>query len=198
MVTIKGQYELADFREAQKLHAGAHRFATLAGYCFVGFMTLMAVASVFVAASGAMDWSLVIAPVLFLVGFALWKFALIPWLTARNFRQHKELGGPFEISLADEGLDFRNAYGNGHSSWDTFVKWKENENALLLYRSGAIYNLIPKRFVESDSDMEFVRAKLQQHAIPEAKGSGNPAMLIFVLLLIVIVIVISLVFYFAP
>jgi hypothetical protein len=80
----------------------------------------------------------------------------------RVFTQQKDLSAPFEMTLTDQEFSMRNEFGESHLPWDSFVKWKEDKEMLLLYRSDVMFQMLPKRLLHSDGELGYVLSRLRQ------------------------------------
>ena len=195
MVQVKGQYQLADYQAAQRLHAQGNRLARAAGYVILGVISLLALVSLFLALTGKTPWTGVIIPVLLPVFWVLIQYVLLPRQVARVFAQQKDLSAPFEIGLDDEGFRLENQFGSSRVPWQDFAKWKQNGELLLLYRSDVAFHMLPKRFLPNPADAEFVVDRLRAHNVPHASQVRNPvqmAALALILLAVIIGVIVGL------
>lgn len=168
MIQLKGQYELSDFKKAQKLHAQGGKLSTGLGYIVLGIIAGGTLLGVVLAFLGRFPWELLSLPILLLAVLAFFQFILIPFQLAWVFKQQKDLSAPFEIELTDEEFQFRNEFGKNRTRWENFVKWKENGELLLLYRSERAFHLLPKRLLQSENAIDYVLGKLREHNVPMA------------------------------
>ena len=193
MIQIKGQYEFTDFKNAQTLHAQYGKLTTWVGYFAVGILALGTLTGIVLAVLGRFSWSDVTYftfPAIFIVILALFQFVILPRQMLRVFKQQKDLSYPFEIDLSDDGFEMRNEYGSSRVPWGDFAKWKEDANLLLLYRSDAVFQMLPKRLFQDNQELEFVHEKLRQANVPDARRVRNPVQMItFALLLLVIIVI---------
>jgi hypothetical protein len=162
VIQIKGQYELADFKKAQALHARRGRLATWSLYYVIGLMALIAVMGGVLAIMGRFPWSYVLISALVLGAFVIARSVVVPRQLTRVFTQQKDLSAPFEMTLTDQEFSVRNEFGESHLPWDSFVKWKEDKEMLLLYRSDVMFHMLPKRLLRSDSDLGYVLGRLRR------------------------------------
>ena len=162
MIQIKGQYELADFKKAHALHARRGRLATWGLYYVIGVMAFVTVAGGVLAIMGRFPWSNVLISALVLGLFVIVRFVLMPRQLKRIFTQQKDLSAPFEMTLTDQEFAMRNEFGESHLPWDSFVKWREDKEMLLLYRSDVIFHMVPKRLLRGDGELGYVLDRLEQ------------------------------------
>jgi len=185
MIQLKGQYGLEDFKKAQSLHAQGGKLSTWVGYGVIGFIAGVTLLGIVLALVAGFPWEFLTLPILLLAVWAFFQFVLIPYQLGRAFKQQKDLSAPFEIELTDEEFYFRNEFGNSRMPWGNFVKWKENADLLLLYRSEAAFHLLPKRLFSSGGEADYVLSHLRAHNVPNAAKVRNPVQVVFVAVLII-------------
>ncbi len=173
MVNLKGKFELEDLKAAQNLHAlpGKRGWITIA--VLIGFFFFLFLASIVLAAMGRMSWVLVIYPILILGLIVLYWYVLRPAQIARAYKQHKELSSLFEMDLTDEGYSIKNDYGTGKIPWRDFAKWKADKKIILLYRTDTMFNMVPKRLMQDESQADYVLEQLQKNGVKEASQVKN-------------------------
>lgn len=81
----------------------------------------------------------------------------IPYISRRTYRQRKDLQRPCSFSPSDSGLCFSTEGASGIKPWTDYLKWKEGRDIFLLYLSDNLYQMIPKRFFESEDDLKAFR-----------------------------------------
>lgn len=192
MIQIKGQYDFADFKKAQKLHSQQSRLSTWIGYYVIGVLVLATFGGGVLAITGLLPWSIEVYPALFLGVYVLFQFVVIPHQLARVFNQQKDLSAPFEMELNDHEFSLKNQFGASHLPWNNFVKWKENKDILLLYRSDIMFNLLPKRLFRNEGELQYVLEKLRQNNVPVANRVRNSFQMVAVVVLIIVAIVVLL------
>jgi hypothetical protein len=190
MIQLQGQYELSDFKKAQSLHARGGKLSTWVGYAVIGMIAVITLTGIVLALLGRFPWEFVTLPILLLAVWAFFQFVLIPYQLGRVFKQQKDLSAPFEIELTDEEFHFWNEFGSSRIPWGDFVKWKENAELLLLYRSDAAFHLLPKRLFPSGQAADYVMSHLRAHNVPNTAKVRNPVQVVFVAGLIVVAIVV--------
>jgi hypothetical protein len=190
MIQLKGQYELSDFKKAQSLHARGGKVSTWLGYGVIGIIACMTLLGFVLVLIARFPWEFLTLPILLLAVWAFFQFVLIPYQLGRVFKQQKDLSAPFEIELTDEEFYFHNAFGNSRMPWGNFVKWKENADLLLLYRSDAAFHLVPKRLFSGSEEADYVLSRLRAHNVSNAAKVRNPVQVVFVAGLIVVAIVV--------
>jgi hypothetical protein len=162
MIKITGQYQLTDYLAAQHLHARQNlRLGAIMVILVLIFLVELALSAL-----QALPWSLTVTAAFLVAIMALYLYVLRPAQLKRLFNQQKELSSPFEMELTDEGYGFSNAYGSGRFPWKDFAKYQEGPDIFLLYRADNLFNMLPKRLLETDVDARFVRDRLIQNGVP--------------------------------
>jgi hypothetical protein len=192
MIKIQAQYTLDDFKKAQDLHLRAKR-GTLTG--FPALLVLMAVmmfvlTGLSLVTVGSVDWIALLFPFLVLVVGGIQMLVSRPRQLARIFQQQKDLSSPFEIELSDETYTGTNLYGTYRIPWQDFVKWKEDRQMILLYRSDLMINFIPKRLLAGEDQVQYIHDRLAKGDVADAlktpKRNWALRILIYVLLFVAI------------
>jgi hypothetical protein len=174
MVNLNGKFELADLKAAQDLHARPGRWARWGLFLVLGALGLLLILGIIFGLMGSISWSTIIYPI-FLLGFlALFWFVLRPYQITRSYKQHKELSSPFEMELSDEGYSIKNSYGSGKIPWKDFAKWKADKKIILLYRTDNMFNMVPRRLLQDESQAQYVIDQLRQNNVKEASQVRNP------------------------
>jgi uncharacterized membrane protein YbhN (UPF0104 family) len=168
MIEIEGQITAQDYVRAQYLHL---RPRPLFGYLEVGlllFSVLIVGFGIFTFVRDGENptwWLVLLAVGGYLAAYFLWY---LPWQTRRRYAQHKALQSPFRIRVDEEGVFAENEYGQALLPWSFFLKWKEGRHLFLIYHTDGLFQMIPKRSIKSESDIEALRALLSSHARRQA------------------------------
>jgi Flp pilus assembly protein TadB len=195
MIQIKGQYTLDDFRKAQHLHARQIAGAANSRLILILITLLFFVSMVVLVLLGRLEWVYLLAPLVLLVLFLLFQYVYRPFMLARLFRKNSDLSDPFEMEFTNAGLAVRNSQGQAQVDWGEYVKWVEDRDLILLYRTHVMFQMLPKRLFASLDDVQFLRDCLNQSKVPEGgKGSAglsrNRAILYAVVVVAIIVMLI--------
>ncbi len=192
MLEFNGQYRLSDLQAAHRLHAQRNWLARAAGYFLVGIAALIMLFGATMALLGRGDWSLAIYPAIFLAAWAIVQFVVLPHQIARIFAQRRDYSAPFTVALKDDDFEFRSDYGSSRVPWQEFVKWIENKELLLMYRSDQAYHMLPRRIFGEQGGIEYARARLRDHNVPNAKNVLNPfqvvAVGVFAIVLVIVLV----------
>ncbi len=190
---FNGQYRLSDLQAAHRLHAQRGWVSRVVEYLLVGTAALVMLLGAASALLGSGDWTLVIYPAMFLAAWAIFQFIWVPRQVARTFAQRKDYSAPFTVKLNDNHFEFQSEYGNSRVPWKEFVKWIENKELLLLYRSDQAYHMLPKRIFGERGGIDYARERLRDHKVPVAGKVQNPVEAAIVLTLVIVMIIVFLV-----
>jgi len=92
----------------------------------------------------------------------LGKYVVNPILARRNYRKYKAIHEPIAIKLKEEGLELSTADGAGLVRWDKILKWRQNDEYLLIYPMPRMYHIVPKAVAESGFDLASLITSLQE------------------------------------
>ncbi|MEM7133159.1 MAG: YcxB family protein [Chloroflexota bacterium] len=166
MITINGQYQLAEVQAAQKLHT--RRIVRIFWFIIIMMAAFPIVTQQF--DGRALFWLLLLPCLALIIGLAVGQRFLLLRQAAHAFAQQKDLSAPFTIEMTDEKFHMRNELGNSHIPWGDFVKWAENDEFLLLYRSNMLFHMLPKRLFDNPDEVDFVLERLRENSVPD-RGS---------------------------
>ena len=86
--------------------------------------------------------------VLFPLGILSYLWSGIPFRS--QFRKTKSLQAPGQIEIDDEGITYTTADSQGKTHWTYFEKWRESQQAFLLYFQKAMFFIVPKKLLLSE------------------------------------------------
>jgi len=178
-----GQHKWTDYYRAQLLHSRPPLWARVVIYLFFG---LLGVAAVFLALRGELHWLNIINGAILVVLLIVIRFVYIPWRVRRSYAQQREFSVPWEITVTETSLEISNNYGNIKRPWSDFIKWREDDQLLLLYESDALYRVFPKRFFTNSEQLAAIRQKLTENHIPAASGPTGCAVVILLIMVLMI------------
>ena len=196
MVKLKGKFELTDVMAAQSLHTRSNRVVTWVGNYLLGLLVLIFIAEIVLAATGRLTWTYLLYPALILGFLALYRFYLRPYQITRAYNQHKELSSPFEMKLTDEGYAITNSYGSGKIPWKDFAKWKEDKQIILLYRTDNMFNMVPRRLLNDETEAQYILEQLKLNNVKPASQIHNPVRTaLWVVMAVLLILVLLLIGY---
>jgi YcxB-like protein len=171
---IKGQYQWTDYLATQLVHAQTSRFAKI----FIFFCGMLVFSSMLYLFFNMGDQKIedIIPILLFLLVFVLvffispifYRKVVLPKQVKQAFAQQKNLSLPFEIEFTETGMNFSNAIGNNTWTWEYFTKWNENEDIIVLYQSDNVIQMIPKRLLVDQQQLDMVKSLLQKNIVIKA------------------------------
>ena len=92
----------------------------------------------------------------------LGRYVINPILARRHYRKYKAIQEPITINLKEEGLELSTPDGGGLVRWDKILKWRQNEQYLLIYPMPRMYHIIPKSVAESGFELSSLITSLQE------------------------------------
>jgi len=176
-----GQHEWTDLYKAQLLHIRPPLWARVVIYLFIG---LVGVTAVVLVLRGELHWLEIINGAILVVLFLVIRFVYIPWRVRRSYAQQREFSVPWEITVTETSLEISNNYGNIKRPWSEFIKWREDDQHLLLYEGDAVYRVFPKRFFTGSEQLITIRQRLAENHVRVASGPTGCAVLILLLVIL--------------
>ena len=166
-----------DFIDAQRLH---HRLG-LMGRRFVILIAAIAVglAAAYALGRQGVDAHALVQGVVIAAAFvgltailsALGLVLLLPVAARRQLRQLKEFHGPIEVAIDPPRIALTTKNGLSRTPTEDLLKWAEDDKTILLYRSGRLFNFLPKRVV-SQTFRRALMAELARAGVARA-GFAN-------------------------
>lgn len=157
---IKGTLQPEDVLAGQWLHMKPAPFFSVVGILLIALFLWALWLSFFGSYQlpvYANHWVFPGAAVYFVLHFSLW----FPYKVKRSYRQHKSLQREFSFLVSDDGVFGQNEKGQVNVPWTEYLKWKENKKCFLLYLSDSMFQVIPKRFFQSEDAIEEFRKILK-------------------------------------
>ena len=72
------------------------------------------------------------------------------------------------MRVTEEGIFAETEHAHSLTPWSFVLKWKEGRQLFVIYHCDALFQMIPKRCIKSESDIEALTALLRLHARQEA------------------------------
>lgn len=104
--------------------------------------------------------------VLVAMGLRLLPKFLIPRRAPRMYREQPELGRPSTITLTPAAYSAAQPNSHMEMPWGDFLRWSEDDRAVLLYRGRYLFNLLPKRAFDPD-ERALIVSWLEQAGVPK-------------------------------
>jgi hypothetical protein len=109
----------------------------------------------FVYAAGAL---LIYLPIAILVCMGIGRFFVVPRQARKLFHQNKGAQAPYEITWDDQRMTVTSENYMQRSLWSDFLKWREDDQLILLYYSLVQFRLVPKRSFPDEATRDaFIR-----------------------------------------
>jgi hypothetical protein len=194
-----GQITKEDYVHFQRLHMKQPAYV----YVLV-VVILAAVFSCYIATSP--QWNSVVRIVSYLLpslvfGVFIYIFYkhILPNQWMKSFEQNRELSLPFGMEIDESGITITTELGRSLRPWKHFVKWKEDEQMLLLYHADNMATILPKRMFD-EKDIAFLHSMVETHQIPQFRSLlsvHRRAVILFLLLgAVLFFMMMLLVFYY--
>lgn len=119
----------------------------------------------------AFGWRDIITVLVALLAGEVWllfysKF-ILPWLAKRDFRKYKSIQEPMEIELLDDAIMIDKERGKFDVLFKNLLKYRQNDDYLLLYPMPRIFYILPKTLEKEGLDIPLLIQKLQEYEIKE-------------------------------
>lgn len=113
-----------------------------------GVVCVVLAAIAFVAESPALRIGAIGAIVGGFIGDLCVRSVYAPIQSKKQYREYKAAQEPMCITKQYDGIKFESTIGSAKIDWDRIVKWRENEELLLIYQAPQVYHIVPKRIGE--------------------------------------------------
>jgi hypothetical protein len=149
------KYSAQDFIDAQRLHCEPR----IRDWIVIALITIPI--GFFIANDPDNSiWGLFPIAVIALWAVIRWLYA--PWMANRNYRMQPLAQIHQSFALHPDGLEIRNARGEGKYLWTDFIYWRANKSSVLLYISPMIYLVLPMRLGALGFPIEELKAHLTE------------------------------------
>ena len=102
------------------------------------------------------------------VAIVLGRSLFGPWQARRHYRKYPAMHEPFRIALKEEGVELSTPDADGLVKWDKILKWRQNDDYLLLFPMPRLFYIIPKSISEHGFDFARLETQLQSKVGKEA------------------------------
>jgi len=99
-------------------------------------------------------------------GYLLTCHVILPWLARRQYRNYPAVRTPAGIALDDDGLRFRGRDFDSLLRWGQLIRWRENDEFILVYQTPRLYHIVPKRLARDGLDIDALRGALGENIGP--------------------------------
>lgn len=91
------------------------------------------------------------------------RYIASPILARRHYQKYKAIHQEFTIELLDDGVRFTSPDADGKLTWDKMLKWRENQDYILIYLMPQLYHIVPKSIVAGGFDVKLLTNGLSQY-----------------------------------
>ncbi|MEK6663107.1 MAG: YcxB family protein [Pseudomonadota bacterium] len=91
------------------------------------------------------------------------RYILSPVLARRHYRKYKAIHEEFTIELLNDGVRLSSPDADGKLTWNKMLKWRENENYILIYPMPRLFHIVPKSIASNGFDLKGLTDGLLQH-----------------------------------
>ncbi len=165
---LEGRLTWTDLLGANLLHIRPRRLARLFWTAVLSVWALLYFATFLLAIQGLYSPVIPVLGTIAIATFLLYRYLLLPRRIRRIYQQQVDLQAPFSVQITPEALLFESEVGKSRRPWSDFVKWKENDDLLLLYYSDVLFTVLPKRIFTDEAQITQVRTALHKHGVQAA------------------------------
>ena len=97
-----------------------------------------------------------------IIGYFLTLYVISPLMAKRHYRRYKLLHQPLSFKLIDSGYIVKNDSGEITVKWSDLLRWKENNEFILLYFAPKLFHMVPKKLSEKDLKISEIERKLTE------------------------------------
>ena len=83
------------------------------------------------------------------------RYALIPLMARRTYRQTRSYHEEWSVELTRSGTRSRAAGTDHFVAWNHYVAWSETDKVVLLYHSDMMFQFVPRHAVDADTMQVF-------------------------------------------
>ncbi|MEB8434045.1 YcxB family protein [Cocleimonas sp. KMM 6892] len=91
------------------------------------------------------------------------KYIISPYMLKRHYRKYKAMHEEFTIQQQDNGVFIGSSSGEGIVKWDNILKWRQNDDYILLYPMPRLYHIVPKSIAKHGFDIDGLVESLKKH-----------------------------------
>ena len=99
--------------------------------------------------------------------FLLYHKFILPWIAKRDFRKYKSIQEPMQIELLDDAIMIDKERGNFDILFKNLLKYRQNDDYILLYPMPRIFYIIPKTLGKEGLDVALLLEKLHEFGVKE-------------------------------
>ncbi|WP_098495014.1 YcxB family protein [Collimonas sp. PA-H2] len=95
------------------------------------------------------------------------RYIVAPILARRHYRKYRAIHEEFTVELLQDGVRFISPNADGKLMWNHVLKWRQNDDYILIYPMPRLYHILPKSVVSDGFNVSLLINRLTQHV-------GNP------------------------
>lgn len=88
-----------------------------------------------------------------IIGYFSVLYLLIPFNAKKQYKQLRSLKNETQVTLSQQGIDFKSASGECKLQWCDIHKWKSANGIYLLYLTRNMFYMVPSRALPSDNEL---------------------------------------------
>jgi hypothetical protein len=151
-----GTFAPEDLVSAAWVHLRPRKSLALVGLLLLALVVGMTMFIFLTGSAHEVGWAAWAMPGFTLYGALVFGVG-IPYKCRRSYAQRKDLQRPCTFAAGEGGFEFSTEGITGTKKWSDYLKWKEGEKCFMLYMSDNVYQVIPKRFLQSEDDARAFR-----------------------------------------
>ena len=91
------------------------------------------------------------------------RYLFTPILAKHHYGKYKAIHDEFVIDLSGDGVCIASSNAKGILPWNNILKWRENEEFLLLYLMPKLYHIVPKSISKQGVDIALLVENLNKY-----------------------------------
>ena len=96
------------------------------------------------------------------VGYLVTLHVISPWQAKISYRTYKIIQDTLKLTLEEDGYTIETVNGTHEMKWENLLRWREDENIVLVYFAPKMFHTVPKRIADLGFDIERFRNLLQE------------------------------------
>jgi hypothetical protein len=155
MHEYEGEYTYEDYLLANRLNYSSMRTTKITRVVLV-LLLLVSVALAIVSPIRVLFWFFIV----FLVALLGFPYTLMPWMTRRVFERQEQFHGHVKIIFDSDKITSIGA--DGEATITGLDHYIVSDKMILLYLAPTIFIMLPRRFMGSDAEVEYVQNYLKE------------------------------------
>ena len=98
-----------------------------------------------------------------LIAALIVRYIITPIVAKNNYRKYKAIQDEFKVQLLEDSVKFIFSNGEGKVGWDSILKWRQNDEFILIYPMPSVYYIIPKYIASSGFNVDELINRLERH-----------------------------------